>query len=102
MSDMNAGGPPGGPEPQTVRETETVRQTVRETGPGVQPGTVHETGAAPSRGSGGTNLILMLIVAVVLGLVVWLVMNRGSGDSSVDVDVPSIETPDVEVKESGK
>jgi hypothetical protein len=47
---------------------------------------------------GSTNLILVLLVVVVLGLVVWLVMNRGSDDADIEVNVPSVETPNVEVK----
>lgn len=104
MSDMGTGGPGRDPRPETVRETETVRQTVRETGPGISPEPIRDAGAAPGRGMGGTNLILMLLVAVVLGLVIWMVMNRGSGDGGVEVNLPSVEAPDVnvEVKESGK
>lgn len=99
MSDMETGGT-GRTDPGPVRETETVRQTVRETGPAA----VRGTGAAPARGAGGSNLMLGLLVLVVLALVVWLVMNRGSGDGKVDVNLPRVETPDVnvEVKESGK
>lgn len=52
----------------------------------------------PGRGPGSTNLILMLLVVVVLALVVWLVMNRGGDDADVEVNVPSVETPNVEVK----
>lgn len=56
----------------------------------------------PARGPGGTNLILVLLVLVVLALVVWLVMRGGGGDEAdVNVNVPSVETPDVEVKQSG-
>lgn len=64
----------------------------------------HVDGRPAGRGAGGSNLILMLLVAVVLGLVIWLVMNRGGGDSSVEINVPQVETPDVnvEVKEPGK
>jgi hypothetical protein len=51
----------------------------------------------PGRGSGGTNMILILLVAVVLGLVVWLVMNRGD-NADIEVNVPEVETPDVEIK----
>ncbi|HYW11232.1 MAG TPA: hypothetical protein VE871_04725 [Longimicrobium sp.] len=101
MSDMDTGGPVRGTGPETVRETETVRQTVRETGPGTLHEPVREAAGPPARGSGGTNLLLMGLVVVVLGLVVWFVMNRGEGGG---VDVPSVEAPDVnvEVKESGK
>lgn len=56
----------------------------------------------PGRGAGGTNLILVLLVAVVLGLVVWLVLNRGN-DADVEINVPPVEapaTPDVDVKSS--
>ena len=56
----------------------------------------------PGRAAGGTNLLLVLLVVVVLALVVWLVMNRGeSSDIDVNVDAPAVETPDVEVKQSG-
>ncbi|HST59642.1 MAG TPA: hypothetical protein VLK84_13150 [Longimicrobium sp.] len=104
MSDMDTGGPVRGTGPETVRETETVRQTVRETGPGTLHEPVREPAGPPARGSGGTNLLLMGLVVIVLGLVAWFVMNRGNGGGDVDVDVnvPSVETPDVEVKESGK
>lgn len=54
---------------------------------------------APGRGSGGTNLILILLVVVVLALVIWLVLNRGEA-SDIEVNTPSVETPDVEVKGS--
>jgi hypothetical protein len=54
---------------------------------------------APGRGSGGTNLILILLVVVVLGLVTWLVLNRGEA-SDIEVNTPTVETPDVEVKGS--
>ena len=54
---------------------------------------------APGRGSGGTNLILILLVVVVLGLVTWLVLNRGEA-SDIEVNTPGVETPDVEVKGS--
>ena len=50
--------------------------------------------------SGGTTMILALLLLVVLALVVWLVM-RGGEDTGVEVNVPSVETPDVEVKSSG-
>lgn len=55
----------------------------------------------PGRGSGGSNLLLVLLVVVVLGLVIWLVMNRRGGDAEVDVNVPEVETPNVEVRSSG-
>ncbi len=56
----------------------------------------------PGRGAGGTNLLLVLLVMVVLGLVVWLVMNRGEpSDIEVKVDAPSVATPNVEIKGSG-
>lgn len=54
----------------------------------------------PGRGAGGTNLLLVLLVVVVLGLVVWLVTNRGD-DADVEINVPTVATPDapdVEVK----
>lgn len=56
----------------------------------------------PGRGAGGTNLVLVLLVVVVLGLVVWLVLNRGN-DADVEINVPNVEapaTPDVDVKSS--
>lgn len=60
----------------------------------------------PGRGGGGTNLLLILLVVVVLGLVAWLVMNRGEG-ADVEVNLPEVEAPDapdvqVDVKETGK
>jgi hypothetical protein len=56
----------------------------------------------PGRGAVGTNLVLVLLVAVVLGLVVWLVLSRGD-DADVEINAPAVEapaTPDVEVKSS--
>jgi hypothetical protein len=55
----------------------------------------------PGRGSGGSNLLLVLLVVVVLGLVIWLVMSRRGGDAEVDVNVPTVETTNVEVRSSG-
>jgi hypothetical protein len=54
-------------------------------------------GGGPVRGSGGTNMILILLVVVALGLVVWLVLNRGE-NADIEVNVPEVETPDVEIK----
>lgn len=54
----------------------------------------------PGRGAGGTNLVLVLLVVVVLGLVVWLVLNRGD-DADVQINAPTVEVPDapdVEIK----
>jgi hypothetical protein len=48
-----------------------------------------------------STMLLGLLLLVVLALVVWLVMRGGGEDANVDVNVPSIETPDVEVKSSG-
>lgn len=53
------------------------------------------------RGAGGTNLILVLLVVVVLALVAWLVMRGGGDEADVEVNVPSADAPDVEVKASG-
>jgi hypothetical protein len=53
------------------------------------------------RGAGGTNVILVLLVVVVLALVAWMVMRGGGDDSGVNVDAPSVSTPDVDVKQSG-
>jgi hypothetical protein len=49
----------------------------------------------------GSTMMLGLLLLVVLALVVWLVM-RGD-DADVDVDVPQVEAPnvDVNVKSSG-
>ena len=47
-----------------------------------------------------STMLLGLLLVVVLALVVWIVM-RGGDDADVDVNVPNIETPDVEVKSSG-
>ncbi|WP_420126868.1 hypothetical protein [Longimicrobium sp.] len=52
------------------------------------------------RGTSGSTMLLGLLLLVVLVLVVWLVM-RGGGDANVEVNVPRVETPDVEVKSSG-
>ncbi|HEX6908756.1 MAG TPA: hypothetical protein VF142_00095 [Longimicrobium sp.] len=56
----------------------------------------------PGRAARGTNLLLVLLVVVVLALVAWLVLNRGaSSDIDVNVEAPAVETPDVEVRQSG-
>ena len=47
-----------------------------------------------------STMMLGLLLLVVLALVVWIVM-RGGDDANVDVNVPQVETPDVEVKSSG-
>ncbi|HEX6038291.1 hypothetical protein [Longimicrobium sp.] len=57
----------------------------------------HANADPPGRGAHGTNLILVLLVLVVLGLVVWLVLNRGN-DADVEIDVPKVEAPDVEIQ----
>jgi hypothetical protein len=52
-------------------------------------------------GSGGTTLILGLLLVVVLVLVGWLLMRGAGDDPDVEVNVPKVETPespDVEVK----
>ena len=53
-------------------------------------------------GSGGATMLLGLLLLVVLVLVVWIVLRGGGGDD-VEVNVPRVETPDVnvEVKTSG-
>jgi hypothetical protein len=50
----------------------------------------------PARGTGGTNLVLVLLVVVVLALVAWLVMGRGGDEADVEVNVPSVEAPEVD------
>jgi hypothetical protein len=47
-----------------------------------------------------STMMLGLLLLVVLALVVWIVM-RGGDDADVDVNLPRVETPDVEVKSSG-
>lgn len=51
-------------------------------------------------GGGGTTLMLGLLLVVVLVLVGWLVMRGGGDDTDVEVNVPQVEAPDVEVKTS--
>lgn len=60
-------------------------------------------------GGGGSTMILGLLVVVVLAVVIWLVTRGGGEDAEVDVNVPKVETTeinvpenvDVEVKSSG-
>ena len=58
-----------------------------------------------TRGTGRANssstMLLGLLLLVVLVLVVWLVMRGGGDDTDVEVNVPQVEAPDVEVKSSG-
>ena len=53
-------------------------------------------------GGRSTNLLLVLLVVVVLGLVVWVVMNAGDDEANVRVNLPEAEAPgvDVDVKSS--
>jgi hypothetical protein len=53
------------------------------------------------RGTGGSTLMLGLLLLVVLAAVIWLVMRGGGDDADVEVNVPQVEAPDVEVKSSG-
>lgn len=53
-----------------------------------------------TRATSGSTLMLGLLLLVVLALVVWLVMRGGGDDADVEVNVPRVETPDVEVKTS--
>lgn len=53
------------------------------------------------RGTSGSTMMLGLLLLVVLVLVVWLVMRGGGEDANVEVNVPQVETPNVEVKSSG-
>ncbi|MBW3571163.1 MAG: hypothetical protein KY467_08655 [Gemmatimonadetes bacterium] len=57
----------------------------------------------PQRAGGGSTMLLGLLLLVVLVLVVWLVMRGGGQEADVDVNVPQVEAPDVnvEVKSSG-
>ncbi|HEU4882023.1 MAG TPA: hypothetical protein VFT45_07260 [Longimicrobium sp.] len=48
-----------------------------------------------------STMMLGLLLLVVLALVVWLVMRGGGDDDDIDVNVPNVETPDVDVKSSG-
>lgn len=45
-----------------------------------------------------STMMLGLLLLVVLGLVVWLVMRGGGEDADVDINVPQVESPDVEIK----
>jgi hypothetical protein len=53
------------------------------------------------RGTNGSTMLLGLLLLVVLALVVWLVMRGGGEDADIEVNVPQVEAPDVEVKSSG-
>jgi hypothetical protein len=50
-----------------------------------------------------STMLLGLLLLVVLALVVWLVMRGGDDDADIDVNVPQVEAPsvDVNVKSSG-
>lgn len=50
-----------------------------------------------SRTSSST-MMLGLLLLVVLVLVVWLVMRGGGEEADVDINVPQVEAPDVEIK----
>ncbi|HEX5869001.1 MAG TPA: hypothetical protein VFY65_01225 [Longimicrobium sp.] len=50
--------------------------------------------------TGGSTMLLGLLLLAVLVLVVWIVM-RGGEDTDVDINVPNVESPDVEIKGSG-
>jgi hypothetical protein len=54
----------------------------------------------PGRANSGSTMLLGLLLLVVLVLVVWLVMRGGGDDADVEVNVPQVETPNVEVKSS--
>jgi hypothetical protein len=79
----------------------------RGTGHGPDGGTGPGTGRGPDggtpagRGTGGSTMILGLLVLAVLALVIWLVMRGGGDDADINVNVPQVEAPDVEVKSSG-
>jgi hypothetical protein len=83
----------------TATEERMTDADVRGPAPDSEPGrgSGPDRGGGPIRGSGGTNMILILLVVVALGLVVWLVMNRGD-NADIEVNVPEVETPDVEIK----
>ena len=51
-------------------------------------------------GGGGSTMLLGLVVLVVLVLVVWLVMRGGGDDTDIDVNVPKVETTEVNVPEN--
>jgi len=57
-----------------------------------------------TRGTGrptsSTTMIMGLLLLVVLALVLWLVLRGGGEDADIEVNVPQVETPDVEVKTS--
>lgn len=48
--------------------------------------------------TGGSTMMLGLLLLVVLVLVVWLVMRGGGDEADVDINVPQVEAPDVEIK----
>ncbi|HEX2211706.1 MAG TPA: hypothetical protein VHG93_28725 [Longimicrobium sp.] len=58
---------------------------------------VNTRGSGPSNSS--STMLLGLLVVVVLVLVIWIV-TRGGEEADVEVNVPQVETPDVEVKTS--
>lgn len=53
------------------------------------------------RGTSGSTMLLGLLLLVVLVLVVWLVMRSGGDDADIEVNMPNVEAPDVEIKSSG-
>ena len=56
---------------------------------------------ARARANSGSTMLLGLLLLVVVALVVWLVLRGGGDDADVEVNVPQVEAPDVEVKSSG-
>lgn len=48
--------------------------------------------------TGGSTMMLGLLLLVVLVLVVWVVMRGGGEEADVDINVPQVESPDVEIK----
>lgn len=59
---------------------------------------VNTRGSGPSNSS--STMLLGLLVVVVLVLVIWIVTRGGGEEADVEVNVPQVETPDVEVKTS--
>ncbi|HEX2079339.1 MAG TPA: hypothetical protein VHG08_16555 [Longimicrobium sp.] len=49
---------------------------------------------------GGSTMMLGLLVVVVLALVIWFVTRGGGEDAEVDVNVPKVETTEVNVPEN--
>lgn len=51
-------------------------------------------------GGGGSTMMLGLLVVVVLALVIWLVARGGGDDADVEVNLPKVETTEIDVPEN--